>query len=52
MGFRPARLFALTSALLELGGGLLLAARLLTPFVADAWLHMRSLGAGRRHRAD
>ena len=34
MGFRPARLFALTSALVELGGGLLLAAGFLTPFVA------------------
>jgi putative oxidoreductase len=36
MGFRPARLFGLTSAFIELGGGLLLAAGLLTPFVAAA----------------
>lgn len=34
MGFRPARLFALTSALVELGGGLLLAVGLGTPFIA------------------
>jgi putative oxidoreductase len=34
MGFRPARLFAFTSALIELGGGLLLAAGLFTPLVA------------------
>ena len=36
MGFRPARFFALTSALTELGGGLLLAAGLLTPLAAAA----------------
>lgn len=36
MGFRPARFFALTSALIELGGGVLLAAGVLTPFVAAA----------------
>ena len=36
MGFRPARLFAPLAALLELGGGLLLAAGLLTPLVAAA----------------
>jgi putative oxidoreductase len=36
MGFRPARLFALASAFVELGAGLLLAAGLLTPFVAAA----------------
>jgi putative oxidoreductase len=36
MGFRPARLFAPLSAILELGGGLLLAAGLLTPLVAAA----------------
>ncbi|HSL76214.1 MAG TPA: DoxX family protein [Candidatus Limnocylindrales bacterium] len=34
MGFRPARLFALTSALVEFGGGLLLAAGFFTPIVA------------------
>ena len=34
MGFRPARFFARTSALSELGGGLLLAAGLLTPLAA------------------
>jgi putative oxidoreductase len=34
MGFRPARLFALTSALIELVGGLLLAVGFLTPLVA------------------
>jgi putative oxidoreductase len=36
MGFRPARLFALVSAFVELGAGLLLAVGLLTPFVAAA----------------
>ena len=36
MAFRPARLFALASAFVELGAGLLLAAGLLTPFVAAA----------------
>ncbi len=36
MGFRPARLFAVTSAFTELGGGLLLAAGLLTPLAAAA----------------
>ena len=34
MGYRPARLFALVSALIELVGGLLLAAGFLTPIVA------------------
>jgi putative oxidoreductase len=34
MGFRPARLFAITSAFAELGGGLLLAVGLLTPLAA------------------
>ncbi len=34
MGFRPARLFALVSALVELVGGLFLAAGFLTPLVA------------------
>jgi putative oxidoreductase len=36
MGFRPARLFAVLSALAELGGGLLLAVGLLTPLAAAA----------------
>jgi putative oxidoreductase len=36
MDFRPARLFALVSAFVELGAGLSLAAGLLTPFVAAA----------------
>jgi putative oxidoreductase len=36
MGFRPARLFAITSGLIELVAGLLLAVGLLTPFVAAA----------------
>jgi putative oxidoreductase len=36
MGFRPARLFALTSAFVELGAGLLLAAGLLTPLAGAA----------------
>jgi putative oxidoreductase len=36
MGFRPARLFAVTSAFTELGGGLLLAVGLLTPLAAAA----------------
>lgn len=34
MGYRPARAFALTSALIELVGGLLLAVGFLTPIVA------------------
>ena len=34
MGFRPARLFALTSAFIEFAGGVLLAAGLFTPVVA------------------
>ena len=34
MGFRPARLFALTSAVIEFAGGVLLAAGLFTPIVA------------------
>ena len=34
MGFRPARFFAVTSAFAELGGGLLLAAGLVTPLAA------------------
>ncbi len=36
MGFRPAKLFALASALTELVGGLLLAVGLLTPLAAAA----------------
>jgi putative oxidoreductase len=36
MGFRPARLFAVTSAFAELGGGVLLAAGVMTPVVAAA----------------
>ena len=34
MGFRPAKLFAVTSAFAEFGGGLLLAVGLLTPLAA------------------
>ncbi len=36
MGFRPARFFGIASAATELGGGLLLAAGLLTPLAAAA----------------
>jgi len=36
MGFRPTRLFALTSALVELVGGLMLAVGFLTPLAAGA----------------
>jgi putative oxidoreductase len=52
MGFRPARLFALTSALVELVGGLLLAAGVLTPFVAAALVAQTVVIIGQVHWAN
>ena len=49
MGFRPPRLFALVSALTELGGGLLLAAGLLTPIVAAALVAQAVVIVGHVH---
>lgn len=49
MGFRPARLFAVTSALTELGGGLLLAVGLLTPVAAAALVAQAVVIVGRVH---
>lgn len=52
MGFRPARLWALASALVELGGGLLLAAGLLTPIVAAALVAQTVVIIGQVHWAN
>lgn len=52
MGFRPARLFAVTSALTELGGGLLLAAGLLTPLAAAALVAQAVVIIGHVHWAN
>jgi putative oxidoreductase len=49
MGFRPARLFALTSALVELVGGLLLATGLATPIVAAALVAQTVVIIGQVH---
>lgn len=49
MGFRPARLFAVTSALAELGGGLLLAFGLLTPLAAAALVAQAVVIVGHVH---
>jgi putative oxidoreductase len=49
MGFRPARLFAVTSALTELGGGLLLAVGLLTPIAAAALVAQAVVIVGHVH---
>jgi putative oxidoreductase len=49
MGFRPARLFALTSALVELVGGLLLAAGLATPVVGAALVAQSVVIIGQVH---
>ena len=49
MGFRPARLFAVTSALTELGGGLLLAVGLLTPLAAAALVAQAVVIVGHVH---
>jgi len=52
MGFQPARLFALASALVELVGGLLLAAGFLTPFVAAALVAQTVVIIGQVHWAN
>jgi putative oxidoreductase len=52
MGFRPARLFALTSAFVELGGGLLLVFGLLTPIVAAVLLAQTVVIIGQVHWAN
>jgi putative oxidoreductase len=49
MGFRPARLFALVSALVELAGGLLLAVGLLTPIAAAALIAQTVVIIGHVH---
>jgi putative oxidoreductase len=49
MGFRPARLFALTSAGIEFGGGLLLAVGLFTPVVALALVAQAVVIVGQVH---
>jgi putative oxidoreductase len=49
MGFQPARLFALTSALVELVGGLLLAAGFLTPLDAAALVAQTVVIIGQVH---
>jgi putative oxidoreductase len=49
MGFRPARLFAVTSALTELGGGLLLAVGLVTPLAAAALVAQAVVIVGHVH---
>ena len=49
MGFRPARLFALVSAGVELVGGLLLAVGFLTPFVAAVLLAQTVVIIGQVH---
>ncbi len=52
MGFRPARLFAVVSAGVELVGGLLLAAGFLTPFVAAVLLAQTVVIIGQVHWAN
>jgi len=49
MGFRPARLFAVTSGLIELGGGLLLAVGFLTPIAAAALVAQAVVIIGQVH---
>lgn len=49
MGFRPAKLFAVASALIELGGGLLLAVGLLTPLAAAALVAQAVVIVGHVH---
>jgi putative oxidoreductase len=49
MGFRPARLFAVTSAFTELGGGLLLAFGLLAPLAAAALVAQAVVIVGHVH---
>jgi len=52
MGFAPARLFALASALVELGGGLLFAAGFLTPLLAAALVALTVVIIGQVHWAN
>ena len=52
MGFRPARLFALVSAGVELVGGLFLAAGFLTPFVAAVLVAQTVVIIGQVHWAN
>ena len=52
MGFRPARLFALVSAGVELVGGLLLAVGFLTPFVAAVLVAQTVVIIGQVHWAN
>jgi len=52
MGFRPARLFALVSALVELAGGLLLAAGLVTPLAAALLIAQTVVIIGQVHWAN
>ena len=52
MGFRPTRLFAYGSALLELGGGLFLAAGILTPLAAAALVAQTVVIIGQVHWAN
>jgi putative oxidoreductase len=49
MGFHPPRLFAWVSAVVEFGGGLMLAIGLLTPFVAAALVAQAVVIIGRAH---
>jgi putative oxidoreductase len=49
MGFRPARLFAVTSALIELAGGLMLAVGFLTPIAAAALVAQAVVIIGQVH---
>jgi putative oxidoreductase len=49
MGFRPARLFAATSALIELVGGLMLAIGFLTPIAAAALVAQAVVIIGQVH---
>ena len=52
MGFRPPRLFAWTSALVEFAGGLMLAVGLLTPVVAAVIVAQAVVIIGRAHWAN
>jgi putative oxidoreductase len=52
MGFRPARAFALTSAFVELGGGILLAVGLLSPLAAAALVAQSVVIIGHVHWAN
>jgi putative oxidoreductase len=52
MGYRPARLFAVVSTLVELVGGLVLAAGLLTPLAAAALLAQTVVIIGEVHWAN